>query len=139
MYDSPSHQTIFECEVLSSGTGGRVLLNKQAAKDFWGLDTKQQARFLAIMDLWANDQRLNEKQINHNEGRTKGGIDRLLQAFKIRKVRCYGFVCPLGGVKSFVVIDIDTAKKQIRGAKRILDRAKARVNSFEKKYGAYYE
>lgn len=140
MSDSDDEAARFECETMAQKIqGDRVLLHEEAGKEFWALDDRQQARLLSIMELWADGRVLTDKQFNGNEGRTKGGINRMLQAFKVHKIRCYGFVCPLEGRKTFVIVDIDPAKKSDKGKSRILDRAKTRVVNFEEKYGEYYE
>lgn len=139
MSDSEDSGGPFQCVTLVEIKGGnRVLLSKEAGKEFWALEKRQQARLLANMELWADGRRMSENQFNSSEGRTKGGIDRMLMAFKVWKVRCYGYVCPLEGRKTFVIIDVDPAKKTDKGKVRVLDRAKDRVVAFEKKYGESY-
>lgn len=138
MNDPEDEARRFACETLSIKGGNRVLLSSEAGKEFWLLDSRQQVRLLANMDLWVEGRAMSENQFNGNEGRTKGGVNRLLQAFKVRKVRCYGFVCPLEGRKTFVIVDVDPAKKANKGKVRILDRAKTRVVAFETKYGDSY-
>lgn len=140
MSDSEDEAEQFQCETLVDRKGGnRILLSREAGKEFWALETRQQARLLANMELWADGRQMMDTQFNGNEGRTKGGVNRMLQTFKVHKVRCYGFVCPLKGQRTFVIVDIDPAKKSNRGKVRLLDRAKARVVAFETKYGDYYE
>lgn len=139
MSESQDTAKQFQCETLVDKKGGsRVLLSTEAGKEFWALETRQQARLLANMELWSDGRPMSETQFNGNEGRTKGGINRMLQAFKVHKIRCYGFVCPLQGRKTFVIIDVDPAKKAEKGKVRILDRAKNRVVTFENKYGDQY-
>src|SRR5207237_10583300 len=139
MSDSEDEADRFGCETLVGKWGGnRVLLSHEAGKEFWALDRRQQARLLAVMELWADDRTMTDTQFNGNEGRTKGRVQRMMMAFKIRKVRCYGFVCPLGARKTFVIVDVDPAKKSNKGKARILDRAKDRVVAFELQYGGSY-
>ena len=140
MSDSEDDAERFQCETLVEKKGGdRVLLSQGAAKEFWALEQRQQARLLANMELWVDGRQMMDNQFNGNEGWTKGTDKRMLKAFKVRKVRCYGFVAPLKGRKTFVIVDIDPAKKTEKGKPRVLDRAKARVVAFEEKYGANYE
>lgn len=139
MSDSEDEAGRFHCETLVARWGGnRVLLSEEAGKEFWALDRRQQARLLATMELWVDDRTMTEKQFNGSEGRTRGRIKRMLMAFKMHKVRCYGFVCPLEGRKTFVIVDVDAAKKSNKGKARILDRAKERVVEFESNYGGSY-
>lgn len=139
MSDSTDEAEQFECETLAEKGANRVLLSKEAAKEFWTFETRKQAKLVANMDLWVDGQILADNQFNANEGRTKGGINRMLQAFKVRKIRCYGFVCPLQGRKTFVIVDVDPAKKSDKGKPRVLERAKERVIRFENKHGDHYE
>ena len=138
MSDSEDKAEQFRCETLVDRGGNRVLLSAEAGKEFWALETRQQARLLANMELWVDSRQMTEKQFNGSEGRTKGGLNRMLMAFKVHKIRCYGFVCPLEGRKTFVILDIDPAKKTNKGKVRILDRAKERVVAFENRYGDSY-
>lgn len=139
MNDSEDEARRFACETLVAIKGGnRVLLSSEAGKEFWSLDQRPRARLLVNMELWAEGRAMSENQFNGNEGRTKGGVNRMLQAFKVRKVRCYGFVCPLEGRKTFVIVDVDPAKKADKGKVRILERAKSRVVAFETEYGDSY-
>lgn len=138
MSDSVDDASQFNCETLAEIRGkNRVLLSSGAAKEFWSLDKRDQARMVANMDLWVEDRTLADTQFNGNEGRAKNG--RMLLAFKIRKIRCYGFVCSLQKRKTFVIVDVDPAKKTNKGKPRILDRAKIRVINFEEKHGEKYE
>lgn len=136
MNDSEDEGSRFNCETLAEIKGkNRVLLSAEAAKDFWSLEKRQQARLVANMDLWAEGRQMTDTQFNGNEGRARN--NRMLQAFKVHKVRCYGFVCPLEGRKTFVVIDVDPDKKSDRGKPRVLERAKTRLVNFEEKYGEH--
>lgn len=138
MSDSDDEASQFNCETLAEKKGNnRVLLSNGVAKEFWSLDKRDQARLIANMDLWVENRALADTQFNGNEGRAKNG--RMLMAFKVHKVRCYGFVCPLQGQKTFVIVDVDPAKKTHKGKPRVLDRAKVRVVNFEEKYGENYE
>jgi hypothetical protein len=139
MSDSEDKAERFRCESLVDRGENRVLLSAEASKEFWALDTRQKARLLANMELWAEGRQMTDKQFNGSEGRAKGGVNRMLMAFKIHKIRCYGFVCPLEGRKTFVIVDVDPAKKTDKGKVRVLDRAKDRVVAFEKRYGESYE
>ena len=62
------------------------------------------------MHHWCEERALTNKMFNYNEGRSAGGI--MLQAFKSFKHRFYGFERQIAGVRTFVVVDYDGAKKQ---------------------------
>jgi hypothetical protein len=128
--------TRFGCARLVRGAQGQVLVRKEAFEEIKALEPRQQAQLLARMSLWANGRSMTKEQFNGNEGRCKkGDINRLLQVFKVHKVRLFGFVRPINLIKSFIVVDVDPAKKQDRANRRILSRAMDRVISFEEEFG----
>jgi len=128
--------TRFGCSSLAVGSQGQVVVRAEALQEIQALDQRQQAQLLARMALWADGRKMTREQFNGNEGRCrKGDINRLLQAFKVHKVRLFGFVRPLLSLKSFVVVDVDPSKKQDKANKRILNRAIDRVISFEEEFG----
>ena len=79
------------------------------------------------MQLWCEGQRLTPEMFNSNEGRTTMH-KQLVGAFKTHKVRLYGFIKSIVGQKSFVISDIDSAKKQNKANPVVLKRAKQRVD-----------
>lgn len=124
------------CVLLASGSVARVIAQRGAFDQFKELDGRQKAQLLARMTLWSDGRHMPSEHFNANEGRCrKGDINRLLQAFKVHKVRLFGFVRPFANRKTFIVVDIDPAKKQDRANRRILARATDRVISFEEAFG----
>lgn len=113
-----------------------MLIRRDAYAEFAELEERKQAQLIARMDLWSDGRRMSSEHLNANEGRCKkGDINRMLQAFKTHKIRLFGFVRPLLSLKSFIVVDIDPAKKQDKANKRIVARATDRVIEFEEEFG----
>lgn len=120
-----------ECDLLAEAGGSRVVILRAVWKEFDALDDKNQGRFRRIMELWCVNERLTPEMFNANEGRSpKDNL--LLQAFKAFKVRLYGFVRTVQGTRTFIVIDVDPAKKQDRADPGILKRAKGRADEVGK-------
>ena len=65
-----------------------------------------------------------------NEGRSPNGVQ--LHAFKTWAHRLYGFRTTLHDLRSFVIIDCDPAKKRVKAKQNNLNRAKGRVDTFER-------
>lgn len=116
-----------ECDALVEAGGAQVAIRRGMRGDFDALDDKKQGRFRRIMELWCVNQKLTPEMFNANEGRSPQG-NLLLQAFKAFKVRLYGFARPVQGIRTFIVIDADPAKKQDRADPGILKRAKGRAD-----------
>jgi len=94
------------------------------------LPLPKRARFEAIMGRWCDGVRLTPDMFNGNEGRSPGGI--LLQTFKGFKIRLYGFARTVSSKRTFLIVDIDPAKKQDKADQNILKRAKRRVDEIGK-------
>lgn len=120
------------CDVLVEAGGSRVGIWRGIRDDFEALNDKNQGRFRRIMELWCTNQRLTPEMFNANEGRSPQE-NILLQAFKAFKVRLYGFVRTVQGTKTFIVIDLDPAKKQDRADPGILKRARGRADEIGKR------
>lgn len=117
-----------DCDLIAGRYGARVLMRRAVMKVFDKLNDKQKGRFFGIMNRWCEDPRLlTPEMFNGNEGRSPRHNE-MLQAFKIRKVRLYGFATALAGKRSFVVVDADPSKKQDKADPKILKRAKVRVD-----------
>ncbi|PXA98494.1 hypothetical protein DMC47_08320 [Nostoc sp. 3335mG] len=121
-----------ECDLLEQSGGSQVAIWRGMREEFDALDDKKQGRFRRIMQLWCSNQRLTPEMFNANEGRSPQD-NLLLQAFKAFKVRLYGFVRPVQGCRTFIVIDADTAKKQDRADQGILRRARGRADEVGKR------
>lgn len=116
---------------LAETTRGRVVITEAVEPEFEALEEHVRGRLTRIMELWCDGRPLTETMFNGNEGRAKGS-NILLMAFKGFKVRLYGFQQTLLKRKTFIVADIDSAKKQNKADQGILKRAKARVTEISK-------
>ncbi len=104
--------------------------------DLAEIDERKMARLTRIMELWTEGQQLTAEQFNGNEGRAKRG-DRniMLQAFKTHKVRLFGIVMSLDSLRTFLIVDLDPAKKQNKADPKILKRAQNRALDLTTKAG----
>ena len=118
-----------ECDLLTERLGARVVVRRLMRKVFHGLSAKQQGRLIGIMKKWCeNPSWLTPDMFNGNEGRTsRHGI--MVQAFKIKAVRLYGFSMSVGNTKTFVIADADPVKKQNKANQKVLNRAKTRIDN----------
>src|SRR3990167_6390056 len=109
------------CRELVSNKRRCVAIHEAAEEEFDGLEERKKARLLRIMELWCDAQRLSEEQFNGNEGREeKHGATVLLQAFKTHKNRLYGIDTQIATRRTFVIVEVDPAKKQNRADPKIL-------------------
>ena len=121
---NPSHEAL-GCRELASSSARYVVVHEAAVADFDAIEERKQARLLRVMELWCEGQRLSEEQFNGNEGRAKhGNISVLLQAFKTHKIRLYGIDSNIRGYRTFIIVEIDGAKKQNKADPKVLKRAK---------------
>jgi hypothetical protein len=118
------------CDGLEKSGRSQVALWRAAAKDWGGLDDNQEGRFRRIMQMWCEGHKLTPEMYNGNEGRSPGNI--MLHAFKAFKIRLYGFVRSVGTIRTFIVVDIDPAKKRDKADPKILKRAYDRVDQIGK-------
>lgn len=126
MSDSDAFDDI-ECDHVLTGQAGRVVMAKRVTREFLTIDSKKQARLLSNAKLWADGHKPSAEQFNGSEGRCGGQNDRMLVAVKVHKVRLYGFIRRLRGLRTLIIVEIDTAKKQDRACPRVLKRAKLAV------------
>lgn len=124
--DSNDSATSLGFVIVESSESARVALSKQAKKEYDGLEAQPRGRLKRIFQRWCKGQSLTEEMINPNEGRTSKHNE-MIQAFKVRRVRLYGFVRSTDGMRTFFVLDADSAKKQNK-AGPILGRAKKRAD-----------
>lgn len=134
MSDSDEFSDI-ACDHVLDGAGARVLMLKAVTKEFFGLESKKQARLLSNAKLWANDYKPSSEQFNGNEGRCGGKNDRLLVAVKAHKVRLYGIIRRYRGMRTLLIVDIDVAKKQDLANPRIIKRAKIKAVNLDELCG----
>lgn len=125
---------LMDCDFVTDGDGGAVIMQKEVTKDFVELETKKQAKLMANMRIWARGLKLTEEQMNFNEGRIDGESGRMLYAVKTHKVRLYCFIKSLLGKKTLIVVDMDASKKKDKADARILARAKRKASDFDSKY-----
>jgi len=131
MSDSDDELSKLDCELLAETAKGRVAISKQVSGEFRAIEDRKRFRLTRIMELWCDGRPLTEEMFNPNEGRAPQS-NLMLQAFKVFKTRLYGFVRQVAKKKTFIIVDMDTAKKQNKSDKGILKRAKARINEIGK-------
>lgn len=119
-----------DCEPLVRTAKAQVAMARRLLPTYRGVSDQKQGRFEAIMRRWCEDVSLTPEMFNANEGRSSGGI--LIQAFKGFKIRLYGFVRQVQRVKTFLIIEIDPAKKQDKADPKVLKRAKRRADDIGK-------
>jgi hypothetical protein len=130
MVATPALQAL-KCQELASKVRRQVVIHQAAEDEFDQVDERKQARLLRIMELWCDGQRLTEEQFNGNEGREqKGDVNVLLQAFKTHKVRLYGIDTQIDEKRTFVILEVDSEKKQNKADPKILKRAGSRALEF---------
>ena len=119
-----------ECEPLVKTAKAQVAIARHLLPAYRGINDQKQGRFEAIMKRWCDGVPLTPQMFNGNEGRSSDGI--LIQAFKGFKIRLYGFVRQVRSVKTFLIVDIDPAKKQDKADPKVLKRAKIRADGIGK-------
>jgi hypothetical protein len=125
-----------ECDVLAEHSGARVVIRHGMRKVYDALDDRAKGRLEQVMKRWCDDPALlTAEMFNGNEGRSSRN-NVMLQAFKSNaaKVRLYGFSFPASDIRTFIILDADTAKKQNKADPIILKRAKSRIDDFLDKY-----
>ena len=118
------------CDELEKSGRAQVALWRGAAKQWGELDVKQEGRFRRIMQMWCEGHSLTPEMYNGNEGRSPGNT--MLHTFKAFKIRLYGFVRSVGNLRTFIVVDIDPAKKRDKADAKLLKRAHKRVDDIGK-------
>jgi len=123
-----------DCDALALAKASQVAVRRVIRKEYDSLAVEQRGRFKRIMEMWCEGHKLPGSMFNYNEGRTPAE-KLMLQAFKAFKIRLYGFCRIVGGVNTFIIVDIDPAKKQDKADPGILKRAKGRVDEIGKGKG----
>lgn len=118
-----------DCELIAEHGSMRVVMLQRLRKVYDRLKPKEAGRLQAVMKRWCLQQGLTPEMLNTNEGRSSRH-NLLIQAFKTFKVRLYGFGTTIEGVRTFVIVEIDPAKKQIKADPKILRRASKRIDQF---------
>jgi hypothetical protein len=119
-----------ECEPLVRTAKAQVAIARRLLPAYRGINDQKRGRFEAIMNRWCEEVPLTPEMFNGNEGRSSDGI--LIQAFKGFKIRLYGFVRQVRSVKSFLIVELDPAKKQDKADPKVLKRAKNRADEIGK-------
>lgn len=123
-------------EVLASTESACVAIDAALMKELDDIEPKKLSRLIRIMEIWCLGQQLTTEQFNGNEGRAKrGDLNVMLQAFKTHKVRLFGFVMKLERKRTFLIVDLDPAKKQNKADPNILKRAHGRALDWTEKAG----
>lgn len=131
MSDNDDELSKLGCSRLVATSKGQVAIVQQCEVEFEAIEERKRSRLLRIMELWCDGRPLTEEMFNANEGRASRS-NLMLQAFKGFKIRMYGFVRQVSSKKTFVIVDLDLAKKQNRADKELLKRAKSRVDEIGK-------
>lgn len=118
-----------DCESLVRAANAQVAMARRLLPTYRVNDQKL-GRFEAIMRRWCEGVSLTPEMFNANEGRSSDGV--LIQAFKGFKIRLYGFVRQVQRVKTFLIVEIDPAKKQDKADQKVLKRAKRRADEIGK-------
>lgn len=121
-----------ECDCLASAKTAQVAIARNIKNDYDNLTYQQLGRFQRILEMWCQEHNLPPTMWNSNEGRSPV-YKVLIQAAKITKVRLYGFVRSVQGVKTFIIVDLDPAKKQNKADPIVLKRAKDRADKMGKR------
>lgn len=121
---------IHGCRTLECSDGLRVGILNDVLSAYEGFEEHVQNKLKRIMFRWCGGHAMTKEMFNGNEGRTPNGTS--LKAFKTFKHRMYGFETSIDGIRTFVIVDHDPAKKQDKADPKILTRAKGRVDAFGK-------
>jgi len=118
--------------VLVEGDEGRVGITAKALKEWNKLDATRRGRLKRTMKEWCAGRRLHREvyKSGGKYGKTKGG--RTIAVFKARQVRFYGFEEHMDGMRTFVIVDADLAKKQDDANPDTIARLKDRADAFGK-------
>ncbi len=115
---------------LVENEGVRVAILVETAGAYDGFEERVRDKLKRIMFRWCGGHAMTKEMFNGNEGRSAGGT--ALKAFKSFKHRLYGFETKLEGIRTFVIVDHDPAKKRDQADQSILTRAKGRIDAFGK-------
>jgi len=96
-------------------------LKKVKPDDFATLD--------AAFDRWLSHQRLTKRQFNSEGRHPVEGKQILLMAFKAGMFRFYGSIFEIGGVETFVIVNVDQ-KKQNKADPNVLATSAKRVRRY---------
>jgi hypothetical protein len=120
------------CSTLVQGPEGRVGITPKVLKEWNKLDAQRRGRLKRTMTEWCAGRRLHREvyKSGGSYGKSPGG--RTIAVFKAWQVRLYGFEEHMDGVRTFIIIDADLAKKQDEADADTISRLKARADAFGK-------
>ena len=116
------------CELLVREGRSQVVILTSVAPHYRAFDEVRQERLNRVMRLWCMKEALTKEMFNGNEGRAPL-TNAQLKTMKTFKHRLYGFERDVGGLRTFVIVDYDPAKKRDAADQNILKRAKGRVDT----------
>lgn len=118
------------CRTLVENDGARVAILLDVAGAYDGFEDWVRDKLWRTMFRWCGGHAMTFEMFNGNEGRSDEGT--MLKAFKSFKHRMYGFETKVDGIRTFVIVEHDPAKKRDQADQAILARAKGRVDAFGK-------
>lgn len=123
---------IYGSVTLVEGDEGRVGISLKASKEWDKLDAIRRGRLKRTMREWCAGRRLHHEvyKSGGKYGKSSGG--RTIAVFKAWQVRLYGFEKHIDGIRTFIIVDADLAKKQNDADADLLARLKDRVDAFVK-------
>jgi len=120
----------FQCDPLIETAGAQVAILRRLLPTYRGFKEQTRARFAAVMKRWCDGVSMPIEMFNWNEGRSADGI--MIRAFKGFKIRLYGFERTVSAKRTFLIVEIDPAKKQDKADPKVLSRAKKRADEIGK-------
>jgi hypothetical protein len=128
--DDDSHRALgCKCLAVDSASGQCVICTEKIAKEYDKLDVRAQARLERAMLRWCEGHALTDEMFKANEGRSSGNL--MLQAFKSRIFRLYGYETTLNGHRTFIIVERDFSKKQDKADQDLLKRARKYIDAKE--------
>lgn len=119
-------------KTLLEGDGSRVGITTKTLKLWNKLDAMRRGRLKRTMVEWCAGRRLHREVFKSGGryGQSAGG--RTIAVFKSWQVRLYGFEEPMDGIRTFIIVDADLAKKQDDADPDTISRLKLRADAFGK-------
>lgn len=117
------------CECLAEHMGACVFCDAKIAKEYDGLDDRQQGRLKRAMQRWCEGSALTNEMFNPNEGRSVGNL--MLQVFKTHKIRLYGYETVVDNKKTFIIVERNLSKKKDKADQALLKRARKYADAME--------
>lgn len=130
----------FGCEQLAHGELRQVWICKKAIKDFRKADKRMLKRAAKIIEKYCDCERsaLGPTQYKQVRRDTKGGKTIALKEFKADQLRLYGIEDTVAGRQVFIVVTVDTAKKQNKADIRKITTALSKSWKYIEEIGVYH-